>query len=238
MRTFVVFFIAIVAILRGGIASADLPLDSSEWSLRQEREGISIYTKALPDSDYYAFKARAILNVPLENIMAVMAQPSSCMEWVHGCIESWGLREDSFNKRYAYSVNDLPWPVRDRDYVLEINTKNDPEAGTITMDMYAVDHVLPPKDEFIRMTRQETHYIFKAVSSERTEMIWLQHTDPSGHIPSWLVNALIVDIPFNSMKRLEAVAQLPKYTNATILFDDNQHIIGVKSQSVEAAAQP
>ena len=141
-------------------ASAELAYDSADWHLDFDKEGIKIFTKTQTDSDYHAFKAEAVLNAPIQDIMAVMANPGSCMEWVHGCIESWGLKEESFNKRYAYSVNDLPWPVQDRDYVIEIKTSNDPATHTIFMDIVAVDNQLPPKSQYVRVTQQETHYQF------------------------------------------------------------------------------
>ena len=66
-------------------------------------------------------------------------------------------------------------------------------------------------------------------------MVWLQHTDPAGALPSWLVNALIVDIPFNSMKALERIAKEPKYANGQILYDAQGQITGVKRDALAAA---
>jgi hypothetical protein len=230
--------ISIVLILMAIQARADLPVHSEAWRLDFDNDGIRIYTKVQTDSVYHAFKAETLLNVPLKDVMAVMAQPGSCVEWVHGCVESWGLKEESFNKRYAYSVNDLPWPVRDRDYVLEINTSNDPAQNTIMMDMYAVTDEMPPKDGLVRVSRQETHYILTSVGENQTRMIWLQHTDPAGALPSWLVNALIVDIPFKSMKALEQVAKSPKYTNSEIIYDDSGKITGVKKSALARGSNP
>lgn len=218
-----------------GQASAELTSDAADWHLDFDKEGIKIFTKSQGDSDYHAFKAEATLNAPIQDIMAVMATPGSCVEWVHGCIESWGLKEESFNKRYAYSVNDLPWPVQDRDYVIEISTSNDPATQTIFMDIVAVEDQLPPKSQYVRVTRQETHYQFSPVGENQTRMVWLQHTDPAGALPSWLVNALIVDIPFKSMKALENVAKDPKYANGQIIYNAAGLITGVKSKALADA---
>lgn len=211
------------------LAHAEIPLESSDWKLHAERDNIKIYTKKHNDSNFQAFKAVALLNSPITNIMAVMANPHSCVEWVHGCVESWGFDEESFRKRYAYSVNDLPWPVQDRDYVLEINTSNNAETGEFSMSMYAVADKRPKDPKYVRVTVAETHYFFRPQGEDKTEMIWLQHTEPGGSIPSWLVNALIVDIPIKSMKSLEKVANSEKYSNAEILYDEENQIIGVKS---------
>ena len=210
------------------VASAEIPLDSDDWQLHADRNSIKIYTKAQKGSDFKAFKAVAVLDSPIENIMAVMANPKSCLEWVYGCIESYGFDENSFNKRYAYSVNDLPWPVQDRDYVLEINTRNDSQTGEIFMDMFAVSDKISKKSELVRVNLAETHYIFRPTQDGKTEMVWLQHTEPGGAIPSWLVNALIVDVPLKSMKALEAVANTEKYSRSEIVYDAEGRIVGVK----------
>lgn len=227
------FLITVISLSWISLAQAELQPDSSGWRLDFEREGIRIYTKEHDGSDYHAFKAEAILDVPLHDIMGVMAQPGSCVQWVHGCIVSRGVSEGvtstSFNKRYAYSVNDLPWPVRDRDYVLQINTSNDPATGVVTMHMFAVNDVMPENAEFVRVIDQETHYQFEAVGEDKTRMVWLQHTDPSGYIPSWLVNALIVDIPFNSMRALEAIAKTDQYKGSSLILDEDGSLKGVKA---------
>src|SRR5690606_41752509 len=95
--------------------------------------------------------------------------------------------EESFRKRYAYAVNDLPWPVQDRDYVLEINTSNDATTGEFSMSMYAVSDKRPEESKYVRVTVAETHYFFRPQGEDKTEMTWLQHTEPGGSIPSWLV---------------------------------------------------
>lgn len=219
----------IFSCLMAPLAYAQIPLESDDWKLHAERDNIKIYTKKHNDSNFQAFKAIALLNSPITNIMAVMANPHSCVEWVHGCIESWGFDQESFRKRYAYSVNDLPWPVQDRDYVLEINTSNNAATGEFSMSMYAVSDKRPKNPKYVRVTVAETHYTFRPQGEDKTEMIWLQHTEPGGSIPSWLVNALIVDIPIKSMKSLEKVANSEKYSNAEILYDEENQIIGVKS---------
>ncbi|WP_245555282.1 START domain-containing protein [Hahella ganghwensis] len=230
MRT---FFFSLLTMLAAVAASAELPIESPEWQLDFDKHGIRIFTKDQPDSDFEAFKAEAVLNTPITNVIAVMANPNSCVEWVYGCRESWGLEEQGFGKRFAYSVNDLPWPVKDRDYVLEINTHKDQETGAIIMNMYAVDNKMPTKEEYVRVTVQETHYFFYEMPDNKTRMVWLQHTEPAGSIPSWLVNALIVDIPYKSMRALEEVANSEKYNGAVINYDQSGAIIGVKNKSVQ-----
>jgi hypothetical protein len=93
-----------------------------------------VYTIDQPDSSFKAFKAVAVLDAPIENLMAVMANPGSCVEWVHNCTESYAFGDGEFQDRFAYSVNDMPWPVTDRDYVLRIRTRGNQDIPVRSME--------------------------------------------------------------------------------------------------------
>ncbi|SFM11293.1 START domain-containing protein [Marinobacter zhejiangensis] len=210
--------------------------NAADWSLSTTADNIRIYTIEQPDSSFKAFKAVAIMDVPIENLMAVMIDPTSCTAWVHGCTESYGFGEGSFDDRYAYSVNDMPWPVADRDYVLHIQTDGDRDSGEVVMHLNAVPDHREQFDQYVRVDRSDTLYRF-IPEGQQTRMIWLQHTDPNGALPSWLVNSLLVDIPVKSLKNLEQVAQLPRYQNHQLDYNSNGQLTGVSlMQSGDDAA--
>lgn len=218
--------VTLLLLAPGRQALAGLPPDNG-WHLAKDQDHIKIYTRDMPGSDFEAFKAVAVLNAPLANVMAVMVTPSSCMQWVHGCIAAENIKVESFNQRYAYSVNDLPWPVSNRDYVLRINTGANPDTGEIIMRFHAVSGMKPPTPDNVRVTDSDTLYRFKAVDATHTRMTWIQHTDPNGMLPGWLVNTLAVDIPFDSLKKLGKVANLPQYQGYHIHYDKDGQITGV-----------
>jgi|TARA_R110000851_G_scaffold253672_1_gene406188 hypothetical protein len=202
-----------------GLTFAGLPAEDSEnWSLRKETDRIRVYTTDQPDSSFQAFKAVAVLDVPIENLMAVMINPKSCVQWVHNCSESYAFGSGDFDERYAYSVNDMPWPVTDRDYVLRIRTRGQQVDGEIVMDLSAIPDQRAEEDDYIRVDKSDTLYRFIPEDGQ-TRMIWVQHTEPNGSIPGWLVNTLLVDIPIRSMEQLERVAQWDRYQNYELIYD-------------------
>ena len=212
-------------------AQADLPPeDASGWSLRKETDNIRIYTIDQSDSSFKAFKAEAVLDTSMENLMAVMVNPQSCVEWVHNCTESYGFGEGDFHDRYAYSVNDMPWPVSDRDYVLRIRTRGDQASGEVVMDLNAVPARRDEVDGHVRVDRSDALYRF-IPEGDQTRMIWVQHTDPNGALPGWLVNSLLVDIPVRSMEELERVTRKERYQGFSLVYDETGQLTGVKPPS-------
>ena len=87
VSTLATLMVATVAsVMAWATALADLPDENAEgWSLRKETDNIQVFTIDQPGSSFQAFKAEAILDVPIGNLMAVMVNPQSCVEWVHNC---------------------------------------------------------------------------------------------------------------------------------------------------------
>ena len=237
---------------------AELPPETTEWDLKRDKDGIRIYSSQVSNSDFEAFKAVTVLDAPLQNVMAVMADPESCIEWVHGCVHSEGLGDDDFTDRYAYSVNDLPWPAQDRDYVIRIQTlterprpaeqaadtsadspANSTAGLTIVMMLGAVPDKRDRLNDKVRVEHSDTLYRFHEDAGGRTHMTWLQHTEPNGALPGWLVNSLAIDIPFNSMVRLEKLAGAARYRNHEFIFNTEGELIGVEQpKSERSVPQP
>ncbi len=206
---------------------ASLPdIAAEQWALQKEVDNIRIYTMNQPGSSFQAFKAVGELNVPIENLMAVMINPESCKEWVHNCSESYAFGSGNFYDRYAYSVNDMPWPVADRDYVLRIRTHGNASTGEVIMDLNATPGMRAESSSRVRVDRSDTLYHFTP-DGDRTLMVWVQHTEPNGALPGWLVNNLVVDIPVKSMQALEAVAQSDKYQGYRLEWTEDGNLKGV-----------
>lgn len=201
--------------------------NAADWSLSKSIDNIRIYTIEQPGSSFKAFKAVAMMDVPIENLMAVMIDPTSCMAWVHGCTEAYAIGEGSFEDRYAYSINDMPWPVTDRDYVLHIVTEGNSDNGEVVMHLNAVPDQREEFDDFVRVDSSDTLYRF-IPEGEQTQMIWVQHTDPNGALPGWLVNSLLVDIPVKSLESLEQVAHESKYQDHVLEYNEQGQLTGVR----------
>lgn len=223
--------LVVVALTTSAASHADMP--EGNWTLVKDEYGIQVFASPMANSDFQGIKATGVLNAPLSSLMAVMNTPDSCMEWVHNCMAASNLEVKSFNERIAYSINDLPWPFTDRDYILTIKTWHDLDSDEIVMSLNATDGVKPAYDNYVRVRHTDTLYRFKAIDATHTRITWIQHTEPNGALPSWLVNTLVIDIPYISMRKLAITALKPRYQGFEIQYDAQGEIIGV----TKAAAQ-
>ncbi|WP_144822703.1 START domain-containing protein [Marinobacter piscensis] len=200
--------------------------DSDAWELREEAGNIRVYTMDRDGSSFQAFKAEALLDAPINAVVAVMNNPKSCIEWLLNCTESYAVGKSSFHDRYVYSVNNMPWPVTDRDYVLNIHTTGNKATGEVVVNMSAAPDMQANRSNRVRVEQSDTRYRF-IPEGDTTRMVWLQHTDPNGTLPGWLVNSLLIDIPLESTKKLERIAGLERYREATLVYDDDGRLMDV-----------
>ena len=121
----------------------------------------------------------------------------------------------------------MPWPVTDRDYVLRIRTRGNQASGEIVMDLNAMPDQRAENGSRVRVDRSDTLYRFTP-EGDKTRMVWVQHTDPNGSLPGWLVNSLLVDIPVRSMEELERVANREKYQGYELVYDKKGQLTGVR----------
>jgi len=240
MRTgFFSFLTLAFLLLMSTFGSASVPTSEKNWDLDLKEDGIRVYTRSINDSRINAFRAETVLDAPLEAVLAVMSDPRSCMEWVHQCVEAYNLPNGSFNDRYAYSINDMPWPASDRDYVLHIRTMTGSSQDEIIMKMDAVPDRREKRDGYVRMEVASTVYELTREGENRTRMIWYQHAEPGGSLPAWLVNRLATDIPYESLKELNRVVQEDQYQGYTIEYDNSgqiQNVVPPESMDEATAA--
>lgn len=193
---------------------------SNEWSLEKEESGIKISSRSIDHSDFKEFKAEMTLTTSIDAILAVFQDPNSFTRWVHQCASAEIIQQDSFLDVYVYQVSDMPLLVSDRDVVIhDVYTYSD-DYKHWAIDVQAVEGMVPKTDK-VRVTESQGTYNLYDMDDGTIKIVWFQHADPGGALPSWLVNSLIVDLPFNTLDNLRALVQEEQYATSKIGYDEN-----------------
>jgi hypothetical protein len=190
------------------------------WALEKSDEGITISSREVNYSDFREFKAELTLKTSIDSIIAVFHDPTAFTRWVHQCSHAEIIQQNSFLDVYVYQVSDMPVLVTDRDVVIRdvYSYSNDYKEWTI--DVQAVEGMVPDKG-MVRVTESKGTYKMTDLGDGTVKIVWHQHADPGGSLPSWLVNSLIVDLPFNTLENLRELVKEDKYATAKIGYDDN-----------------
>lgn len=190
---------------------------AEDWELIKDDDGIKVYTRTIPDSKIKEFKGVTNIRATLDGILGVLNDTDACPKWVHNCKDPLKVRDVSFNEGYIYQVINFPFPVNDRDLVLHSKMKHDPVTKVVTIQLTSIpDYISETKN--VRIKKSNGNYFIKPIDDGSFEVTWQHHSEPGGGIPKWLVNKLIVDMPFNTLRNLRSIVQEERYKKAKLKY--------------------
>jgi hypothetical protein len=197
----------------------------------KDSDGILVFARPVPGSSFKAFRADTVLPATLSSVLALLDDFSACTRWVHQCKEGRLVEETSFNDKTFYQATNMPFPVKDRDYIMQAQLRMHEDKQGVTLTMTSLPDRLE-ETSAIRIREITGSYELRSIMSdqgnETVALVWEQHIDPAGAIPTWLVNAMLVDIPFNSLRDFRELVGQEPYRSAELLFDASGNIRGFK----------
>lgn len=200
-----------------------LLLEAGEWNLVKKRNGITVYTREVEGSDFLEFRGEAVVEGSVDTLVSILYDTPKASAWIHGCSFGMTLEEMAFEENYIFQIYDLPFPVSNRQVILhsalsftEDGVRLDTQEANSFCDNNSLSRCQKVNDEdLIKITRSRGHYLFSRTDNKSTKVIWQQHIEPGGSIPDWLANALVVDIPYNSLLQLKELVKDEKYRDMT-----------------------
>lgn len=208
--------VAVMIALSAPVAHADL--FDIEWDLRSDKEGIQVYTGDVDGSKLKAVKAYMEIEVSLGEIIALVRDPDACPDWAELCKLSEHIEVTSETEMLVYTLNDLPWPVSDRDAIAKIQWSQDAQSLRVEMSAIVTPEGKPPRKGTIRIGYGVTGWSFTPLGNGKIAVESLAHLDPGGATPAWLTNRLLVDAPHQTLSNMRDILESKKYVGSTFDF--------------------
>ena len=194
------------------------------WQLEKEADGIAIYTRAVQGADIREFKGELIIDTSLASLLAVFQDTENFPQWNHQCSQATLLKRVNLYERYHYQNLKLPFPVKNRDLVIHSKVQQSKDKilihSRIAKDFCATqttpqcEKINQSKNIKINYAKGTHQFIPQALGG--VKVIWQQHIDPAGKIPTFLVNKLLVDIPYITLNKLRKFVKKVKYQQAKL----------------------
>ncbi|WP_040802674.1 START domain-containing protein [Zhongshania aliphaticivorans] len=209
-------------VLLAGLFFSGFSAQAVDWELAKDAEGVKVFTGAVAGSEYKAFRGEIVVDAELNQLMAVLDDTANFSNWMYNCKSPKLLYKASLLDRYQYLQNDFPWPAKDREMILRNEISQDPASRVTTVKLSSVAleklpaparQAMPKTGAAVRMEAVQGFFELSPVSDTQTKVIFQLHLDPGGGLPAGLVNALIVDNPFETLKALAKQAVRPEYAN-------------------------
>lgn len=180
------------------------------WQLKKNTDGITVYTRKVEGSPILEFKASVTVDAPIDKVIALFEDEKRMTEWYYQCVRFELVDNENPTKKIFYFVIHLPWPVTERDSVFRRTKSTDPATKSVSYTLTALPDRLPRDKEKIRVLELKSMWRITPLSDEKTELYIQQHSNPGGIIPSFVVNSLVVDIPFHSLKNFRKLLSSTK----------------------------
>jgi hypothetical protein len=188
------------------------------WSLKKHKRDIQIFTAKVPSSKYVAVLSVMTVNASPTSLAALVMDFENCPKWAAMCKKASIQQQISDNELIVYSLNDAPFPVRDRDVMARVSWLFDVESQKISMLSQAINSPLNVKKKVIRVSEAVSEWHFTPQENGQTLVENFAHIDPNGAMPAWIINALIIDSPYKTLKRMRRIVESGEYDDINLPF--------------------
>mgnify|MGYP005817522731 CR=1 FL=1 len=183
--------------------ASDVAPESAPWVEVGKENGITISRRKLQNDPVFAYRGEGTLEASIGKIISVALDVPRRVEWVNRLEVARVVRDISPNHKIIYMKVRAPWPVNDRDFLVDSVFQFDPKKQAASFDMKSVeDPTVPPDRCCVRAHVSSNHIELKATSDKRTEVVAEAHVDPKGSLPAWLVNLVQKTFPRKTLEGL------------------------------------
>ena len=193
----------------------------NEWELKQDKEGIKVYTKNLDNSPFKAIKTACTIDATTNVLTAVLMDINNSTDWVYATKKAVLLKQPSPDELFYYSEIDVPWPLNNRDFIVHLKASQDEHTKAVTIVAYNQPKYLPENKNIIRVPQSYSKWLIEPLPNNRVKIEYILQVDPGGSVPAWLINLLATRGPFESFKNLRLQVKKPVYQQVKLAFIKN-----------------
>lgn len=188
----------------------------SDWKLEKDSDNVKVFTRVVEGSPLKEFKGITSVKTSLTSLVALLDDREASTSWIKDNKEAALIEKVDSSLSYSYNVTAAPWPVKDRDMVIKSVTTQDADSLIVRVDLSAEKEGKPEQKGRVRVTQMQGFWEFKPLENGEVQVTYQVHADPAGSLPNWLINSLVVDMPFHTLKAMQTKVLEDKYQQAQL----------------------
>ncbi len=179
--------IAVVALIVPLAMSASAQND--KWELVGTKDDIVSYKREVPGSPVIAIRGEAVVDASIVRVASVLLDTASLPQWMDRLAEARRIRTQGALHYVEYDRANVPFPLTDRDFVVETWVESDAAKKQVLLKAHSVVDPSAPVTSLVRGEVLSSTFTLTALDhGQRTRVVAEVHTDPKGSIPKWMVN--------------------------------------------------
>ncbi|MDP1745155.1 MAG: START domain-containing protein [Bacteroidota bacterium] len=210
--------IALILLFVFYLGATSFSTASGDWQLKKDEKGVTVYTRNAENSDFKELKAVAYVKTSISSIVGLLYDFEKYPEWVYKCGASGTLKTISEKELIHYQTVIAPWPISNRDFIVNIKIGQDEITKVVSIRSYATGTYIPVSPDYVRIMNFNASWTLTPQRDGTVEIVYQLLVDPAGAVPAWAVNMAIVDGPFETMNKIKERVFKEEYQKAKISF--------------------
>lgn len=178
-----------------------------KWELKKNDHGIEVYSRKLNTGKFKEIKVICEVNSSAENLIKILQDVDDHKEWVYKTIKSNLISRKNKDTLYYYSELALPWPISNRDAVVQLACSRDIPNSQYTITVVSLPNLIPAKPHIVRVPYSLGVYHVKTLPNNHIRIEYTLSVNPGGFLPSWLVNYTSTIGPYNTFFKLKTMLE-------------------------------
>lgn len=173
------------------------------WVLNSDEDGISTYRMEPAPESAIAFRGEGIIDAPIAKVVSVLVDVNKLIDWLPDTAEIRVLKQISPTDWLIYDRASVPFPFKDRDYLIQFHIEIDPILQTATLTEKSVTDPAYPPLKYVRGNIIRSVYTIESRKEGSQTFVRLElEAEPGGDIPIWLVRTFSKESPRKMLKAL------------------------------------
>lgn len=199
--------------------SAAATADDNEWKFWKSQNGVNVYYRDSEGSNIKEVKMTTIFYNKLSTIVEALKDVQSYPKWVYKATGSYTVLKYNENDVVYYNYFDFPWPLQDRDVVIQSRISQDPNSLIVTSNSFAKWEAVDIKKDVVRIQDFKSKWTFsldwEAMKKGESKVYgeYVFRSNPGGNIPAWLINTSLDEGPLKTLKSFKNLLIQDKYKN-------------------------
>lgn len=183
------------------------PVDNAKLSIN--KNNIKVWTFQNSQNPVFIYQAETTYDSPLEKAVNLILDIDHAVQWVPymGSIKVLS-RDDKKGEFLLYMVLDFPFPLKNRDLVVQGKIMKDAQ-GIITIKNKAVDKGYAKNPDYVRLTHYEGDWTFQKLANNKTKVSTYGYANPEGAIPLSFVNMFVQQQPYQMLQKMKTELSKP-----------------------------
>lgn len=171
--------------------------------LKKNKDNIKVFSCKTVDSKFKAVRAEFSINASIDQYIAIVLDVDGYKDWHYRVVNPRILTKISEYELIYYTQLKAPWPVSNRDLILQLNIDKDVNTNVLTVTLNSLPDYLPEVEDVIRVPESYSRITLTPIDNSRTKVDYFIQVDPGGEIPPWLVNLFSTQAPYETFKNLK-----------------------------------